>query len=75
MHKVHLLPKAEKFFARAETNLAKKLASCFELLESDPKHHPNIKNWLARLKAYIAYAPATIGSSIGSTRKRKSCSC
>ena len=43
MYKVHLLPKAEKFFARADINLARKLASCFKLLESAPTRHPNIK--------------------------------
>ncbi|MGW8257590.1 MAG: type II toxin-antitoxin system RelE family toxin [Thermoguttaceae bacterium] len=50
MYKVHLLPKAEKFFARADIKLAKKLASCFELLESTPAHHPNIKKLLGPLK-------------------------
>jgi mRNA interferase RelE/StbE len=47
---VHLLPKAENFFTRADVNLAKKLASCFELLEADPLYHPNIKRLVGPLK-------------------------
>ena len=50
MYKVHLLPKAEKSFARADIALARKLASCFELLEADPLHHPNIKKLVGPLK-------------------------
>jgi len=50
MYKMHLLPKAEKFFARADLPLARKLASCFKSLEVDPLHHPNIKKLLGPLK-------------------------
>jgi mRNA interferase RelE/StbE len=50
MFKVLLLPKAEKFFGRADATLAKKLASCFELLEADPLRHPNIKKLVGALK-------------------------
>jgi mRNA interferase RelE/StbE len=50
MYKLLLLPKAEKSFARADATLARKLASCFELLEADPVHHPNIKKLVGPLK-------------------------
>jgi mRNA interferase RelE/StbE len=50
MYKVHLLPKNEKFFARADINLARKLASCFKLLESAPIRHPNIKKLVGPFK-------------------------
>ena len=50
MYRVHLLPKAEKFYAGAGSSLAKKLASCFELLEVDPLRHPNIKKLVGPLK-------------------------
>ncbi len=55
MYKVLLLPKAEKFFGGADTTLAKKLASCFELLEDDPLHHPNIKKLLGPLKGLYRF--------------------
>ena len=50
MYKVLLLPKAEKFFSRTNVTLAQKLASCFELLETDPQRHPNIKKLAGPLK-------------------------
>ena len=50
MFRVLLLPKAEKFFAQADAPLAKKVASCFELLETDPQRHPNIKKLAGPLK-------------------------
>ena len=52
MFKVLLLPKAEKFFAHVEAPLAKKLSSCFELLETDPQRHPNIKKLVGPLKGF-----------------------
>jgi len=50
MYKVVLLPKAEKFFAKADVPLAKKLAGCFRLLEINPLQHPNIKPLVGPLK-------------------------
>jgi mRNA interferase RelE/StbE len=50
MYKVLLLPKAEKFYSRADATLARKLASCFGLLEADPSRHPNIKKLVGPLK-------------------------
>ena len=50
MHKVVLLPKAEKAFARADALLARKLARAFELLEVDPSRHRNIKPLTGPLK-------------------------
>ena len=52
MFKVLLLPKAEKFFAKADAPLARKLAACFELLEADPQRHPNIKKLLGPLDSF-----------------------
>ena len=50
MYSVRLSVQAERFFARADRPLAKKLARCFEQLELDPRTHPNI----ARLKGPFA---------------------
>ncbi len=50
MFRVVLLPKAEKFFAKADAPLAKKLAACFRLLETNPSQHPNIKPLVGPLK-------------------------
>ena len=43
MYKVDLSTKARKFYEKADQSLARKLARCFEQLEKDPRHHPNIK--------------------------------
>ena len=55
MFEVLLLPKAEKFFAQADAPLARKLASCFELLEADPQRHPNIKKLVGPLKVLYRF--------------------
>lgn len=55
MYKVVLLPKAEKFFARADAPLAKRLAACFLLLESNPLRHPNIKPLVGPLKGLFRF--------------------
>jgi mRNA interferase RelE/StbE len=55
MYRVVLLPKAEKTFARADAPLAKKLAGCFESLESDPLRHPNIKPLTGPLKGLFRF--------------------
>jgi mRNA interferase RelE/StbE len=55
MYKVVLLPKAERFFARAEVPLAKKLAGCFQSLEADPLRHPNIKPLAGLLKGLFRF--------------------
>jgi mRNA interferase RelE/StbE len=52
MFDVLLLPKAEKFYARADATLARKLAACFSLLEADPTRHPNIKRLVGPLKGF-----------------------
>lgn len=50
MYRVVLLPKAEKAFARADADLARKLAGAFESLEADPLRHRNIKPLTGPLK-------------------------
>jgi mRNA interferase RelE/StbE len=55
MYKVLLLPKAEKFFTRADAPLARKLAACFESLEINPLRHPNIKPLTGPLKGLFRF--------------------
>ena len=55
MHKVVLLPKAERTFAEADAPLARKLAKSFESLESDPLRHPNIKPLTGPLKGLLRF--------------------
>ena len=55
MYKVVLLPKAEKFFSKANALLARKLAGCFETLEVDPLRHPNIKPLTGPLKGLFRF--------------------
>jgi len=55
MHKVVLLPKAEKTYARADVALARKLAKCFKVLEQDPLRHPNIKPLTGLLKGFFRF--------------------
>jgi mRNA interferase RelE/StbE len=43
MYRVQLSTKAQKFYRKADRPLAQKLARCFEQLEQEPRHHPNIK--------------------------------
>jgi mRNA interferase RelE/StbE len=43
MYKVDLSPKAQKFYQKVDRPLALKIARCFEQLEHEPHHHPNIK--------------------------------
>jgi mRNA interferase RelE/StbE len=43
MFEVRLVPDADAFYARADRELAAKLARCFHLLEQEPRRHPNIK--------------------------------
>ena len=58
MYKVELSLEAEKFFAKSNKVLAKKLARCFQNLENNPRFHPNIK----RLKGnYIGYYRYQVG--------------
>jgi mRNA interferase RelE/StbE len=55
MFEVELLPKAEKLFSKAEDSLARKLARCFEQLESDPLRHPNIKPLVGPLRGLFRF--------------------
>lgn len=55
MFNVILAPGAEKFYARAEHPLAKKLARCFEQLEHNPIEHSNVKRLTGPLAGYWRY--------------------
>jgi mRNA interferase RelE/StbE len=52
MYTVVLLPKAERFYVRADAPLAAKLARTFKTLELDPHRHPNIKPLTGPLKGF-----------------------
>ncbi len=55
MYKVRLLPPAQRFYAKIERPLAKKLARCFEQLEHEPRRHSNIKPLNGKLAGYYRY--------------------
>lgn len=55
MYEVILSPGAERFFAAADTPLAKKLARCFTQLEHDPRRHSSIKQLSGRFSGYRRY--------------------
>ncbi len=55
MYTVVLLPKAERFYVKADAPLAAKLAKAFELLELNPHRHPNIKPLLGPLKGFFRF--------------------
>jgi mRNA interferase RelE/StbE len=55
MYDVRLLPPAERFYANAERPLARKLARCFEQLERDPHHHPNIHSLKGEYAGFHRY--------------------
>jgi mRNA interferase RelE/StbE len=55
MFRLVLLPKAERAFARADAQVAKKLAKAFNLLEADPWQHPNIKGLVGPLKGMFRF--------------------
>jgi mRNA interferase RelE/StbE len=55
MYRVVLSPAAEKVYRSADRPLARKLAKCFEQLESQPRHHPNIKPLKGRFLGYFRY--------------------
>ncbi len=43
MYEIFLHPDAQKFYAKADKALAKKIARCLQQLEQTPRSHPNIK--------------------------------
>ena len=55
MYRVQLAPQAEQFYAIADLPLAKKLARCFEMLEQNPRNHPNIKPLKGNYAGYYRY--------------------
>jgi len=55
MYRVQLASKAEQFYAVANLPLAKKLAKCFEMLEHNPRNHPNIKPLKGKFAGYYRY--------------------
>ncbi|NJL92186.1 MAG: type II toxin-antitoxin system RelE/ParE family toxin [Coleofasciculaceae cyanobacterium SM2_1_6] len=44
MYEVLLHPDAQKFYAKANKSLVKKIAKCLQQLEQEPRSHPNIKS-------------------------------
>jgi mRNA interferase RelE/StbE len=52
MYTVVLLPKAEKYYVRADAPLAAKLDRVFKALERNPHRHPNIKPLIGPLKGF-----------------------
>jgi mRNA interferase RelE/StbE len=55
MYSVVVLPKAEKFYARADAPLAAKLAKAFQTLELNPHRHPNVKPLVGSLRGFFRY--------------------
>jgi mRNA interferase RelE/StbE len=55
MYKVQLSTKAQKFYQKADRPLAQKLAKCFEQLEQEPHHHPNVKPLSGNLAGLYRY--------------------
>ena len=55
MYKVQLSKDAEKFYAKCDKILAKKLTRCFENLEENPRSHPNIKPLKGSYAGYYRY--------------------
>ncbi len=43
MFEIFLHPDVQKFYAKADQALAKKIARCLQQLEQTPRSHPNIK--------------------------------
>ncbi len=43
MYEVLLHPDAQKFYAKADKALVKKIARCLQQLEKEPRSHPNVK--------------------------------
>lgn len=54
-YKVQLSFSAEKFFAKCDKILAKKLARCFHNLEVNPRNSPNIKPLKGNYSGYYRY--------------------
>lgn len=52
MYEVRLSPKAQKFYERVDRPLARKLARCFEQLESDPRGHANVRALAGKLQEH-----------------------
>ncbi|GBF84964.1 plasmid stabilization protein [Aphanothece sacrum FPU3] len=55
MYRVQLSLEAEKAYTNANTALVKKLARCFEILEKNPRFHPNIKPLKGNYLGYYRY--------------------
>lgn len=55
MYKVRLTKSAAKDYQSAETSLARRLARAFEILEQNPRQHPNIKALKGELAGRYRY--------------------
>jgi mRNA interferase RelE/StbE len=55
MYRVRLTKSAAKDYRSVETALAKRLAKAFEMLEQNPRQHPNIKALKGELAGRYRY--------------------
>jgi len=55
MFSVLLMPEVKKYYERSGPAVARKLARCFNQLESEPFHHPNIKRLKGNLSGSLRY--------------------
>jgi mRNA interferase RelE/StbE len=55
MYRVRLAKQAAKFYKSADPALAKRMARAFEMLETDPRNHPNIKPLKGELAGRYRY--------------------
>ncbi|MEG4964118.1 MULTISPECIES: type II toxin-antitoxin system RelE/ParE family toxin [unclassified Microcoleus] len=46
---------AQEFFEESSASLQRKLDRCFEMLKTDPRSHPNIKQLKGELAGYYRY--------------------
>ncbi len=55
MYEVILYFDAQQFYAEADKALAKKIARCLELLQQNPRFHPNIKPLKGNYSGYYRF--------------------
>ena len=54
-YRLLLARKAQKFYEKADSSLAKRLNACFDQLQAEPFTHPNIKRLRGTLEGYLRY--------------------
>lgn len=55
MFEVLLTDLARRFYEEADAPLQRRLDRCFEVLRTDPRHHPNIRSLKGRLSGCYRY--------------------